>query len=94
MSIGKVYIDNRSPLGISDSHMIFTFATKSKVKAAAILYCSLFAKFCYYLFIITCYYQSGASYFVIGTSCLGASCPSTSRKTLDEQAFVNYSKSL
>ena len=41
MSIGKIYIDNLDPLGISDSHVIFTFATKSKMKAAAILYCSL-----------------------------------------------------
>ena len=99
MSIGKVYIDDLGPLGISDSHVIFTFATKSKVKAAAILYCSLFAKFCYYLFIIMCYYQSGANYFVIGASCLRAnslvaSSPATSRKTLNEQAFLNYSESL
>ena len=62
----KVYIDNLGPLGISDSHVIFTFATKSKVKVVAILYCSLFAKFCYYQFIIMCYYQSYASYFVNG----------------------------
>ena len=64
----KVSIDNLGPYGISDSHVIFTFATKSKVKAAAILYCSLFAKFCYYQFIVMCYYQSGASYFVNGAS--------------------------
>ena len=66
----KVYIDNLGPLGISDSCVIFSFTTESKVKVAAILYCSLFAKFCYYQFIIMCYYQCGVSYFLNGMRCL------------------------
>ena len=93
-------IDNLGPLGISDSHMISTFATKPKVKAAAILFAV-----CLQSSAIINLSSCGASYFVNGASCLGASfmlgefyvgasCPEPSRKTLDEHSFVNYNESL
>ena len=40
---------------------------------STMIHYGLIAKFCYFQFIIMCYYQSGVSYFVNGASCLGAS---------------------